>query len=81
MNVEEKIFLLMSHLICVDQQIHNSEEEMLQAYAKEMNLSDNIINEKQKIISLSDDCIQIKEIIYRFPKESRDECKIGRAHV
>lgn len=74
MNVEEKIFLLMSHLICVDQQIHNSEEEMLQAYAKEMNLSDNIINEKQKIISLSDDCIQIKEIIYRFPKESRDEC-------
>ncbi|MGQ9873553.1 TerB family tellurite resistance protein [Leptodesmis sp.] len=66
-------FLLLAHIICADQQIHNKESRALQDLAKQVNIHKMTLQEAKKILGQDDTYISLEKSAQNVPVGQRSE--------
>lgn len=66
-------FLLITYLVCANEQIHIEESRRLHALAEELNLNGPTTREMEKILLREEDQIALESVIRFVPKPKRDE--------
>ncbi|MBF2077006.1 MAG: 50S ribosome-binding GTPase, partial [Synechococcales cyanobacterium T60_A2020_003] len=66
-------FLLLTHAVCADQQIHNREAKALRELAHQVQINEATIQEMDKILGQDDNQISIEKAVQNVPREQRME--------
>ena len=66
-------FLLLTHIICADQQIHSQEIRALQGLATQVKVSPYTLQLAEKIFAQDKDCFCLEDLIRRVPTGQRIE--------
>lgn len=66
-------FLLLTHIICADQQIHSQESQALRDLAQHLNVSESTLLEMEKILGQDDALVTLEECAHKIPVEERNE--------
>ncbi|WP_413165974.1 GTPase [Capilliphycus salinus ALCB114379] len=71
-------FLLVTHMVCADQQIHSEESKALHELATQIEVGQRTLEEMEKILAQDDDQLSVEEIARRVPSSQKDEamCQI-----
>jgi predicted GTPase len=64
--------LLLTHMVCADQQIHSNESKLLSKLSKTIQASELTLQEMEKILSQDEDCISLEAVIKQISPEFRD---------
>jgi GTP-binding protein EngB required for normal cell division/uncharacterized tellurite resistance protein B-like protein len=64
--------LLLTHMVCADQQIHSSESIFLNTLSKETGASNLTLQEIEKILSQDEECIALETAVRQISPEFRD---------
>ncbi|MFC1852383.1 TerB family tellurite resistance protein [candidate division CSSED10-310 bacterium] len=67
-------FLLYTHMVCADGQIHTKEVKKLEDLFQEFHINQVTKDEKDKIISQSEDMLCLREILPQIPEEDQLDC-------
>lgn len=74
--ISEKInyqFLLLTHMVCADRQIHSEEAKTLQELAKNAKMASKTIEEMEKILSQDEDLISVEAVACQIPPGEQSE--------
>ncbi|KKJ00128.1 GTPase [Prochlorothrix hollandica] len=77
-------FLLLTHVICADGQIHSEEAKALHALANQIEINEATQAEVDKILSQELDCLSVREIAGKIPVNQQEETMrqvLAIAHV
>ena len=66
-------FLLITHIVCADQQIHSEEAQALRDLAKAANIEENTLLEMEKILSQEDKYLSLELIAGKIPHGQHTE--------
>jgi GTP-binding protein EngB required for normal cell division/uncharacterized tellurite resistance protein B-like protein len=66
-------FLLLTHIVCADQQIHSEEAQALRDLAKAANIEENTLLEMEKILSQEDKFLSLELIAGKIPHGQQTE--------
>lgn len=66
-------FLLITYLVCSDEQIHIEESRRLHALVEELNLNGPTTREMEKILLREEDRIALESVIRSVPKQEREK--------
>lgn len=66
-------FLLLTHIVCADQQIHSEEAQALRDLAKAANIEENTLLEMEKILSQEDKYLSLELIAGKIPHGQQTE--------
>lgn len=66
-------FLLLAHIICADQQIHNQESRALRDLAEQAHVDESTLQEMEKILSQDDAYITLQDTAQNVPVGQRSE--------
>lgn len=66
-------FLLLTHVICADQQIHNQEAKALRGLAHDTSVGEQTLLEMEKILGQDENHLSLKEVVLQIPELKRDE--------
>ena len=71
-------FLLVTHMVCADQQIHSEESKALHELATQIEVGQRTLEEMEKILAQDDDQLSVEEVARRIPSSQKDEamCQI-----
>jgi uncharacterized tellurite resistance protein B-like protein len=65
-------FLLLTYLICADEQIHIEELRNLRVLAAKLEIDDRALEEMEKILSQAENQLAVDDIIPSVPKQDRE---------
>jgi len=77
-------FLLLTHVICADGQIHSEEAKALHELGSQVQINEATQNEADKILSQESDCLSVREIAGKIPVNQQEETMrqvLAIAHV
>jgi tRNA U34 5-carboxymethylaminomethyl modifying GTPase MnmE/TrmE/uncharacterized tellurite resistance protein B-like protein len=66
-------FLLLTHTVCADQQIHSEEARALHELATQANIGQPTLDEMEKILAQDEDCLNIKIIAQQISTGQQNE--------
>lgn len=66
-------FLLMTHMVCADQQIHCEEFKALREFATQAQVGKNTLEAMEKILAQDDELLSVEEVARRIPTCQRQE--------
>lgn len=66
-------FLLLTHTICADQQIHSQESRALRDLAAQVNINEATLQEMEKILGQDDNHLTLEDAAQNVPEEERQE--------
>jgi len=66
-------FLLISHMVCADQQIHSEEAKGLRALAHQAGISQRTLEEMEKILAQDEQRLSIESLAQAIPRKQRSE--------
>lgn len=66
-------FLLLTHMVCADEQIHSEEAKALQDLAQKAKMGTRTIEEMQKILNQDEDFIPIEKVARQVPARDQSE--------
>lgn len=71
-------FLLVTHMVCADQQIHSEESKALHELATQIEAGQSTLAEMEKILAQDDDQLSVEEVARRVPSSQKNEamCQI-----
>jgi tRNA U34 5-carboxymethylaminomethyl modifying GTPase MnmE/TrmE/uncharacterized tellurite resistance protein B-like protein len=71
-------FLLVTHMVCADQQIHSEESKALHELATQIEAGQSTLAEMEKILAQDDHQLSVEEIARRIPSTQKNEamCQI-----
>lgn len=65
-------FLLLTHLVCADQQIHNQELLYLRQLERTLEIGQATLEEKEKILSQDEQMLSVEVVAKKIVKHQRD---------
>lgn len=77
-------FLLLTHVICADGQIHSEESKALHQLAVQVEINEATQAEMEKILAQEPDCLSVREIAGKIPVKQQEETMrqvLAIAHV
>jgi uncharacterized tellurite resistance protein B-like protein len=77
-------FLLLTHMVCADEQIHSEEAKVLQELAQNAKMATQTIEEMEKILSQDENLISVKDVAHQIPAGEQSETMqqiLAIAHV
>ncbi|MCU0536612.1 MAG: 50S ribosome-binding GTPase [Hydrococcus sp. Prado102] len=66
-------YLLLTHLVCADRQIHSEEAKALRELAQEANIEQNTLVEMEKILSYEENHLVLEDVAANVPLEQQSE--------
>ncbi|MGB6301450.1 MAG: TerB family tellurite resistance protein [Rivularia sp. (in: cyanobacteria)] len=66
-------FLLLSHIVCADGQIHNKEAQALHELAQQSNMGKRTIEEMEKILAQDENSLSVEDIADKVPPGEQNE--------
>ena len=71
-------FLLVTHMVCADQQIHSEESKALHELATQIEAGQSTLAEMEKILAQDDNQLSVEEVARRIPSSQKNEamCQI-----
>jgi len=71
-------FLLVTHMVCADQQIHSEESKALHELATQIEAGQRTLEEMEKILAQDDHQLSVEEVARRVPSSQKNEamCQI-----
>lgn len=66
-------FLLLTHMVCADQQIHSEEVKALQDLAKHTKMGERTIEEMEKILSQEEHLLSFEKVAREVPASEKNE--------
>ncbi len=71
-------FLLVTHMVCADQQIHSEESKALHELATQIEAGQSTLAEMEKILAQDDHQLSVEEVARRIPSSQKNEamCQI-----
>ncbi|MBD2458702.1 50S ribosome-binding GTPase [Nostoc sp. FACHB-87] len=66
-------FLLITHMVCADQQIHSEEAQALQELAKRSKIGERTIEEMEKILAQDEDYLSVDDVARQIPLSGQSE--------
>jgi uncharacterized tellurite resistance protein B-like protein/GTP-binding protein EngB required for normal cell division len=66
-------YLLLTHLVCADRQIHSEEANALRELAEEANIQQSTLAEMEKILSYEDNHLILEDVATNVPLEQQSE--------
>ena len=66
-------FLLLTHLVCADRQIHREESKLLHELADQTQVGKQTIQEMEKILTQEKTLLPVEDIAQQIPEEQRRE--------
>ncbi len=64
-------FLLVVHIVCVDQQIHNKELKYLAVLEQQWEIQQDTLEEKEKIIAKNENCFSLDDVADKVPSSEQ----------
>ncbi len=64
-------FLLVVHMVCADQQIHNKELKYLALLEKQREIKQDTLEEKEKIITKNENCLSLNYVADKVPSSEQ----------
>ncbi|MBR8835179.1 MAG: 50S ribosome-binding GTPase [Stigonema ocellatum SAG 48.90 = DSM 106950] len=77
-------FLMLTHIVCADQQIHNAEAKALQQLTHQTNIGQRTIEEMEKILAQDEHLLSVEDVARRVPPGQQSEVMrqmLAIAHV
>ncbi|MBW4565834.1 MAG: 50S ribosome-binding GTPase [Mojavia pulchra JT2-VF2] len=66
-------FLLLTHIVCADQQIHSEEAKILQELANNSKMGERTIEEMEKILAQAEDFLSVEDVARKVPPGKQSE--------
>ncbi|MBC1220865.1 50S ribosome-binding GTPase [Nostoc sp. UCD122] len=66
-------FLLLTHIVCADQQIHSEEAKALQELANNSKMGERTIEEMEKILAQAEDFLSVEDVARKVPPGKQSE--------
>ncbi|HEY9861749.1 MAG TPA: hypothetical protein V6D16_19785, partial [Candidatus Obscuribacterales bacterium] len=66
-------FLLITHMVCADQQIHNQEAKSLRELASQAKVSQQTLDEMEKILAQDEQQLSVDSVAQAVPRKQRAE--------
>jgi uncharacterized tellurite resistance protein B-like protein/GTP-binding protein EngB required for normal cell division len=66
-------FLLLTHIICADHQIHSRESRALRELANQVGINEATLQEMEKVLGQDSSCISLEDAIHKVPVGQRSE--------
>ena len=66
-------FLLVTHMVCADQQIHSEESKALHELASQIRVGQHTLDEMEKILTQDEHQMSVEDVTLRVPPEQQSE--------